>query len=255
MSKIQRISDRDVVKAFVSHLAVSRKKGLQIDRIPEDDPACADPPIDAIAGRFAIEHTSIDTIEHQRRDSSSFMKVIDGLEARFRGKLPYRLQITFPYEAVEKGQNWKGINGALATWIANESPALSESRHPVTAVPGVPFEFSVVKRSGMPGAFFSRSWPSDGTLSTRLKDQLDRKAAKLAPYQPKGFKTLLLVESDDIALMNEWALLEAIHKAYGGSLPMGVQEVWYADTGIPANLEFHDFTAKLEAENLGEDDD
>jgi len=56
------------------------------------------------------------------------------------------------------------------------------------------------------------------------------------------------VENDDIALMNESKLLDAIRKAYStGPLP-GVDQIWYADTSIPSEIEFSDFTPDLRKE-------
>ena len=64
----------------------------------------------------------------------------------------------------------------------------------------------------------------------------------MKPYQKKGFTTILLVESDDIALMNEDVMLDGIREAFLGSLPEGVDRIWYADTSIPKHLLFYDFT-------------
>ena len=97
---IQRISDSEVVRAFVQHLAAQGRPGLKVDRVPEDEHG-EDPPIDAIAGPFAIEHTSVDTVENQRRDASWFMRGAGELEGELRGRLPYRLSVVLPYEGIE----------------------------------------------------------------------------------------------------------------------------------------------------------
>jgi hypothetical protein len=52
----------------------------------------------------------------------------------------------------------------------------------------------------------------------------------------------LLVESSDIALMNIGVITEAIAQAYERSLPAGVDQVWFADTSFPADVEFHDLS-------------
>lgn len=46
-----------------------------------------------VAPPYAIEHTSLDTIENQRRDADYFLKTIEGLEPEFAGKLSYRLRL------------------------------------------------------------------------------------------------------------------------------------------------------------------
>ena len=78
-----------------------------------------------------------------------------------------------------------------------------------------------------------------------LKKLLDRKVQKLAPYQAGGKTTILLVESEDIALMNDAVMLEAIRTAYPTHLPQGVGQLWYADTSLPSDIEFFDFTAEF----------
>jgi hypothetical protein len=96
-----------------------------------------------------------------------------------------------------------------------------------------------------PGIFFARFEREDETLPDRIKEQLDRKANKLAKYHVSGMTTVLLIESVDISLMNEEKMLEAIQKAYPNGLPQGVDQIWYVDTSIPSNIEFRDFTPDI----------
>ena len=61
--------DREVIAAFVRYLRQQGHPGLKVDRLPDEvNRKTGD--IDAIAGPFAIEHTSINTVPHQRRDSA-----------------------------------------------------------------------------------------------------------------------------------------------------------------------------------------
>jgi hypothetical protein len=170
--------------------------------------------IDAIAGPFAIEHTSVDTLKNQRRDSAWFMQAAGNLEAELRreGHAPAcRLAITLEYDAIGKGQNFSAIRAALKSWIVNDAPGLPDGGS-IENIAGVPFPVRVMK------------------------------AAKLAKHQCTGATTILLVENDDLALMNDWTMLEAIREAFPNGPPSGVDRVWYADTAIPKNLEFKDFT-------------
>ena len=91
MSEKSELDDAVVVDAFVSHLTKDRYPGIKVDARPDlDNRLTSD--IDAIAGPLAIEHTSIDTIENQRRDSAWFGKVALPLEERYRSCLPFRLR-------------------------------------------------------------------------------------------------------------------------------------------------------------------
>ncbi len=239
------MNDRHVVDAFVAHLRDHGHTGLQVDRRPDNENRDATD-IDAIAGTFAIEHTSVDTLPSQRRDSDWFMQAAGGLEQELQAKPPFRLNITLEYDAVTKGQNWPAIRQCLTTWINSGAPRLADGRHSLDSVPGVPFHLHVTKASDQrPGVFFARLEPDDDTISNRIRRQFDRKAEKLAKYQGSGRTTVLLVENEDIALMNEWKMLDAIREAYPNGPPHGVDQIWYSDTSIPSEIAFSDFTPEL----------
>jgi len=60
----------------------------------------------------------------------------------------------------------------------------------------------VKRRSRRLGLYFCRFAPDDRTLPHHIRTQLDGKAQKLQSYKQAGYTTMLLVESNDIALMN-----------------------------------------------------
>jgi hypothetical protein len=62
------MNDRDVIRAFVAYLQENGHPNLEVERWPEDENRVSKE-IDAIAGVLSIEHTSIDTLPNQRRDS------------------------------------------------------------------------------------------------------------------------------------------------------------------------------------------
>jgi hypothetical protein len=238
------MNDHDVIDAFVAQLRENGHPELRVDRRPdEDNRQSAD--IDAVAGQFAIEHTSIDTLPNQRRDSDWFMRAAGNLEQEIEAP-PFRLNITLEYDAVGTGQNWAAIREALKDWIRSSAPSLPEGRSLIEDAPGIPFRLHVIKSSERrPGVFFARYEPDNDTLPERVKAAFNRKTEKLAKYQGPGVTTILLVENDDIALMNEWKMLEAIRTAFPSGPPHGVDQVWYADTSIASALEFRELTREL----------
>jgi len=239
------MKDREVIDAFVAHLGTGGHPGLHVERRPDVENRDSED-IDAIAGPFAIEHTSIDTVPNQRRDSDWFIRATGGLMEELGTVPPFRLSITLEYNAVRKGQNWAAIRGALKKFVGDEAPGLPEGQSVVESRADIPFRVHVVKSSGRrPGVFFSRFEPDDDTLSARLKCTVDRKARKLAKYHSAEFTTVLLVENNDIALMNECKMREAIRRAFPGGLPPSVDQVWYADTCLPSEIEFQELTPKL----------
>jgi hypothetical protein len=238
-------SDREIIAAFVAHLQKNGYPDLKIDRYPEDENRNTKE-IDAIAGAFAIEHTSVDTLPNQRRDSSWFLRAIGDLESELTGSLDYRLRISVPYEAIEVRQDWNAIKMAFREWIVAKSAALDLGKHQLQDIEGIPFAFHVTKSvSGKPGALFFRYLPEDATLPERLKTQLSEKARKLTPYQDWHFSTILLLESDCV-LMDQDYMFDSIRSAFDGRMPNGVDHIWFVQSDLPDDLLFYDFTPHFE---------
>lgn len=247
------MKDHEVVKAFVDHLAANGYSGLKIDKIPEDDPTVPqDMRIDAIAGIFAIEHTSIDSLPNQRGKSDWFMRAAGGLVNELP-KLPYRLSITLEYDAINTGQDWTAIRKALKTWIIEDCPRLPDGHQTLENLPDIPFRLWVSKKSDRPPRIlFSRTMPDDNSLPHRIRQHLVKKIKKIVPYHKQGYITLLLIESDDIALIDFSYMARAIRKAYPHGLPPGIDELWFIDTSIPSEIDVHNFTNYVNQARLGE---
>ena len=245
---MREMKDSEVIDEFVAYLVKNGHPGLKIERRPEvENRESAD--IDAIAGPFAIEHTSIDTLPNQRRNSARFMKVLGDLEQELN-PLPFKfnLVVSIEYNAITTGQDWSGIKQALRSWILEESPLLKDGHHVLNNIPGIPFSIHVNKEATeFPRRIsFSRFDLDDCTLPCRIKELFDRKAKKLAKYQACGKTTVLLIESYDAALMHESKLVTAIRDAYPNGLPSGADKFWYApNTSIVAPIKFKDITTDL----------
>ena len=244
------MKDYEVIDAFIEYLREHGHPELMISCYPDKENRSSSD-IDAIAGTFAIEHTSIDTLPDQRRNNDWFNQVIGDLEQEFESQLSFRMNIMFPYDTAIKGKvrDRIAIRKALKNWILEKSPHLEFGKHDLNNIPGIPFHLTIDKRtSHIPGVAFSRSKPDDDTLSCRIKALFDRKAGKLKKYQDLGKTTVLLVESNDIALMDIQGrkMLNAIQEAYRIGLPIGVDRIWYVDTAdLPDWITFKDFTSDL----------
>lgn len=241
---LKRFSDKEVITLFIEHFSKHGNPGIKIDVWPDQNNRQSKD-IDAIAGPYAIEHTSIDTIPDQRRDSAWFLQIIRPLEDEFQNKLPYRLALTLPYEGIQIGQDWFKITDALRNWVKNESPKIPQSTRLIFIkdVPGIPFGFYCIKRnSPRTGLLFSRVAPNDQSFPDRLKAQMGPKIKKLLPYKALNKTTVLLIESDDIALMNEDIMWDGLKSAYSNGLPQGLDRIWFADTSIPKEVLFWDMT-------------
>jgi hypothetical protein len=92
---------------------------------------------------------------------------------------------------------------ALADWITDVAPRLPDGvREFDLAV--IPLRFAAAERSGgRPGVFLRRAAPNDDTLSARVGEQIRRMRKKLMLCKAQGYTTVLLLESNDQALMNQ----------------------------------------------------
>ncbi len=243
------MDEHDVIEKFVDHLGSHKGyPNLAIDRWPDKENR-TEPEIDAVAGIFAIEHTSIDSVANQRQLDDWYLRVVGGLDQLISECLDCGFTITLEFYAIGKGMDWNCIREDLQKWIVHRAPLLENGNHEIVLPTSTPVEFPIVMRveKGLPLSIvgFSRFDPEDNTLAARTKKILDRKAMKLRKYQGPSATTILLVENDDIALMNESKMLDAIRDAYSHGLPRGVNEIWFADTSIPGGPQFHNFTAKI----------
>lgn len=239
------MKDSEVVDAFVAHLAANGYPGLRVESRPDEQNRTTSD-IDAVAPPFAIEHTSLDTLPEQRRRSEWFDRVVGGLERELQGALPFRLSITFSYDAISSGLDWSDARSRLRDWIVTASPALPEGFSGEQRIAGIPVPLHVKRETARnPRVVFSRICPKDLTLPLRTRALLERKGAKLQPYKASGLRTVLLVESADLALMNASLMTDAINAAFDESSLSGTDEIWYVDTSLPSALEFWNLTTEI----------
>jgi hypothetical protein len=219
--------DREIVTRFVEHMHTEGFPDLKVDSWQEDEHP-GQSVVEAIAGPFAIEHTSVDTLPDQRRIGEQFMEALADLEA-----LPVqaRLTIAVPYELVAVGADWNAYRQALERWIIDVSPTLEDGEHAV-AMPNSDLQCEALKASDRPpGVFLRRFAPEDDTLVERVSKQIERKMKKLRRYKAEGHTTVLLLETQDIALRNQHKMLEAVREAVGGQMPEGLDQIWYVEAG------------------------
>ena len=244
-----RTGEQEVIVAFVGHLGILKGHlNLSVDRWPDKENR-TEPEIDAIAGNFAIEHTSIDSVANQRQLNDWYLRVIKDLDQVIRDCVDCGLTITFDFHAIGKGMDWSGIRADLRNWIVDFAPSLGNGNHEIVLPTSMPTEFPIVMRvwkKPTPSIIgFSRFDPEDDTLPVRIRKLLDKKARKLRKYHGSSRTTIMLVENDDIALMNDAKMLDALREAYPDGLPQGVDEIWFADTSISDKPLFRDFTTNM----------
>jgi hypothetical protein len=217
--------DREIVERFVEHLRDKGRPDLKIDSWPEDDHP-GQSVVEAIAGNLAIEHTSVDSLPEQRRIGEQFMDALGVLD-----HLPTaaRLSINVPYELVTTGSDWEAYRLAVAHWIINVAPTLPDGRYDIK-LPNTPLTCSAIKESDRAArVVLSRPIQDDQTLPQRVVQQITRKMKKLRRYKADGYTTVLILETRDQSLMNQHKMLEAVREGLGGSMPDGLDQLWFTE--------------------------
>ena len=231
------MEDRTVIDEFIRHLQEHGYPSLKVDRRPDEEEEYQNlPSVDAIAGDFAIEHTSIDTLPNQRRNADWFSKVTEGLEEEFADQLSFHLSITFDYGAVSKNyisitekRGLGEIHQVFRNRIGEVNLSLADGCRVLNGFPDIPFQFDVIEGNELPkDILFALINPEDSTLPERIKELIDRSAKKLAKDQSNTKTTVLVIEINDPALMND-RILGAIRKAYPEELLSGINQIWYGE--------------------------
>ncbi len=87
-----------------------------------------------------------------------------------------------------------------------------------------------IKESDRPArVVMSRPIQNDETLPQRVGQQIMRKMKKLRRYKADGYATVLILETQDQSLMNQHKMLEAVRQGLGGSMPEGLDQLWFTE--------------------------
>jgi hypothetical protein len=234
-------ADRAAIRNFAKFLEAIGQPVAGVDEWPEDHKQGE---IDAILGPFAVQHTSIDALPDGRRRGHQFQHVIGSIEDEFSGRLGFYLSIVLDWDAIKTGQDWKLANQGLRSWILREAADMPDGNRRIASVPGVPFAFDIVKGGSVnaDGVFFSRWDPRDETLNRRLRDQVigrHDKLSVLARHRDRGKRTLLLLESGDVALMSDGAIAQAFLEVFP-QWPSKLDELWLMHHVAPPSINVHD---------------
>jgi hypothetical protein len=242
---INQPHDRQIVEAFTHHLRKMRLADVSVDCWLEDAfPGTSQ--VEAIAGHFAIEHTSCDTFHNQRATADWFDEIVTPIERLLSPAMPGRIRIYLPEGSISKGKDWSALRSALAVWVATSAMVIPDGQSDVT-VPATGLTVRVSKDSRRaPLLIFWLEASNLPSLPERVRNLVLRKARKLAPHAEDRRIRVLLLESVDGANMSEERMLGALRSAFG-HMPEGVDQLWFVDSGFNLAPLFVDFTPLLGA--------
>lgn len=116
---------------------------LVVDRWPDKENR-TEPEIDAVAGDFAIEHTSVDSVTDQRQRSASYLRVVGGLDPLLKKHVGCGFTVTLEFDAIGRGLDWSRARASLEKWIEEEAPLLQDGSHEVVLPASDPTEVPIV---------------------------------------------------------------------------------------------------------------
>lgn len=183
---------------------------------------------------IAIEHTSVESFLGQRLDSARFVKVLGPLERELEGMFDFGLDLTIRVAAITTGVNWTAIRQTTKAWILTNAPQLPLGRSRAV-IPRVPFELAIAKHRNTPGkVWIARFAPPASETQTSLAlafaAALQHKYSELAAYRHTGAVSVLIIESDDIALTSPATLYAAYVVARQAVSTEQLDQIWCACT-------------------------
>ncbi len=170
--------------------------------------------------RFALEHTRIESFPKQIAEGKRFAHLLEPLETELTGKLPGTFFLSVDVGAAKApSASHAEVRKALSEWILANSAALDPAEQTgrqdyckITEIPlGVPFEVTLHRDSNYDSQLFiMQNLPSSrqSLRRDRIREALTRKCPKLLDAQREGHVSVLVLESDDIALANRVAIAE-----------------------------------------------
>ncbi len=232
--------DRAITQFCERLSAIENQAVTILDRPDQSNPGKGgcDAIISRGADQQALEHTTIDSFARQREDDAKFEQVVVPLEEAIRVALPDSyVWVSIPVHVIPKGIDWRGLAQQLETECIKtllEMPSAGpwgETR-PYT-LNGIPFPVNLMKcdAPGNPGCHVMRIKPADqqNQLVANMVTALQNKDTQLAPYKERGFRTILLLDSDDVALVNRDTLADACKLAMTQYNPNAIDEIFIAE--------------------------
>jgi len=218
-------NEQRVCKAVMQ--LVADRRGERITSAQQVDVAVRDRPavewvFDTPTAKFAVEHTRIESFSNQIAEGKLFAQLLGPLEAELAGKLPGAFFLIVDVAAARApGTQHAQIRRVLSEWILAKGAALDSEEQSgpdgncdiSETPPGVPFEVTLHRDADYDSRLFimqNLSGDLERLQRDRIRTALARKCPKLLQATKEGRVSVLILESDDVALANRRAITKAI---------------------------------------------
>lgn len=228
----------ELCERVIAMLAARLRMELEVTEHPDRDERNEEA-VEMVCGSasgqsFALEHTRIESFGGQIGDGYAFSGLLEPLEDELKGRLPGRFSLTVAVGAAArlKGAEYPKIRELVKEWVLAQADGLKDGSAVTAAPPGVPFAVTLSRRhSDASLLLVSRFAPDDleARRQARVQQAIERKYRKLAKEKAKGRESILILESNDIALGNSSVVGDAAAKALA-SCPEPPDRVYLVET-------------------------
>jgi hypothetical protein len=205
--------DKLLCVAVLIHLGADQGASFENLRFPDLEDSSR-PRVDMILNgkdvALAFEHTRIESYTGQLDDIIRFKTLLSPLEEDLcREELPAGIfSLGIQVGALEGAKDGESIRPLLSAWVLKKAPSLTMGKPPghmiTEKLEGVPFEVTLSRFSGTSRYPFQIKWKCPENLEElrryRIRKALDDKLTKLSDMKAEGRKTVLVLESADVAL-------------------------------------------------------
>jgi hypothetical protein len=217
-------NEQRICKAVMSLLAHRRGEHIisaqPVDAVVRDRPA-VEWVFDTPTAKFAVEHTRIESFSNQIGEGKLFAQLLAPLESELAGKLPGAFFLIVDVGAVKAPSTEHAeIRRILAEWVLAKGADLEpeeqsgpDGKCDITERPtGVPFEVTLHRDADYDSRLFivqNVVGDLQSLQRDRIRTALARKCPKLLQASKDGRGSILVLESDDVALANRRAIANA----------------------------------------------
>jgi len=221
------------------------------DEIIRNQKAC-----DAIVSigvkKAAIEHTSIDCYQSEREEEALFLKLFNPVKEALERelKVPGKFVISTDAKINLKGFDYDEVRPLIiksclqkAKTLKFGSPETAPDHFTILKIPEIPFDIKLTRWKGNNSVnLCCHSLEEIQTeLMSVLNKAIESRGKKVSQYRNEGFRTALLIESQDMQLTNSSMIGQAFFGIIKNFPEMDLpDEIYLINTGF-SDFEFYCF--------------
>jgi len=230
-----RKEERRSIEAFLETYNGMHSTDYVISEIPDKlNRVTAD--VDALAScdghpQLAIEHTTIQTYVGQRGATERFATHIVPLETVLSGIFPFCFDIIVPDEALTPGTDWLSVAEAIEQEFRARGGTMDPGSEDFTVGDNGATVTIRKRESDLHVVYVMRRAPAGDLQDLIAQDMLralGHKHESLGSYRENGATTVLLLQSLDIALVNQDILGVSVSDALASQPRPNIDQVWLA---------------------------